>query len=44
MMTPISTEGIWTPENNEIMKPVINVKTNEKKKSQGKDSRHSQLP
>ena len=30
-MSPISTDGVWTPETNEILKPVINVLTSKKK-------------
>jgi len=26
----MSTDGVWTPETNEILKPVINVKTSKK--------------
>ena len=30
ILTPMSTDGVWTPETNEILKPVINVKTSKK--------------
>lgn len=31
ILTPMSTDGVWTPETNEILKPVINVNTSKKK-------------